>query len=285
MSSDPLQRHVRCVMAIGLICAAVGLAGCQTTRGTGQASSPEITGSINRPAQVARAATLPQVGENSTRNVAAYARVWDQDQGNVPAAMTYAASLRAIGQQNKVVEVLGETARRNPSDPVILAVYGKELAKAGMGEQASVVLKQAMTTGRADWSVYSAQGAVLDQMGRYAEARSHYEEALKRGGDRGTVLNNMGLSYALEGNLPQAEQVLTAAVGEPGNAGNAQLRQNLALVMGLRGNYDNARQVAGRDLPTNVVEGNMKVLKTIAAEPGDGRNPQKLSGVMRSNAG
>jgi len=267
MSSDRLRMLAKRALTLGTLCAAVALAGCQTTSRT-QPGSPEVTGSISRP-QPARttAATLPQMGENTTRNVAAYAKVWEQDQGNVPAAMTYAASLRAIGQQNKVVEVLGETARRNPSDPVILAVYGKELAKAGMGEQASVVLKQAMNTGQADWSVYSAQGAVLDQMGRHAEARSHYEQALQRGGDRGTVLNNMGLSYALEGNLNQAEQVLSAAASEPANAGNTQLRQNLALVMGLRGNYDNARQVAGRDLPSNVVEGNMKVLKTIAAVP------------------
>jgi len=262
MSFAPLRLQVRRVMTLGVMCVAVGLAGCQTTR-TGS-GSPEVTGSISRPAAAQPVASLPAVGEGSARNVAAQARVWEQDPSNVQAAMSYAANLRAIGQHEKAIEVLGETARRNPSDAVILGVYGKELAKAGMSDQASVALKQAMNTGRADWSVYSAQGAVLDQMGRHAEARSHYEEALRRGGERGKVLNNMGLSYALEGNLAQAEQVLKAAVAEPANAHNTQLRQNLALVMGLKGDYEGARQIAGRDLPSNVVEGNMNVLKTIA---------------------
>jgi Flp pilus assembly protein TadD len=45
------------------------------------------------------------------------------------------------------------------------------------------------------------------------------------------------------------------------------LRQNLALVVGLQGRFDEARQIASVDLPPDEVEANMAYLQKMLAQP------------------
>ncbi len=61
-----------------------------------------------------------------------------------------------------------------------------------------------------DWRILSAQGAALDQLGRYDEARQYYASALRIAPDEPTVLSNLGLSYVLSKDLPKAEDVFAS---------------------------------------------------------------------------
>src|SRR4030095_977850 len=62
-----------------------------------------------------------------------------------------------------------------------------------------------------DWTILSAQGATLDQLGRFDEARQYYASALKIAPDEPSVLCNLGLSYVLSKELPKAEEALRRA--------------------------------------------------------------------------
>ncbi len=93
---------------------------------------------------------------------------------------------------------------QNPANKVVLGEYGRALAEAGDYEQALEVLDRAHTPEQPDWHILSAQGAVLDQMGRHDEAQRHYLTALKIVPDEPSVLSNLGLSYALSKDLPKA---------------------------------------------------------------------------------
>ena len=75
-----------------------------------------------------------------------------------------------------------------------LALYGRALAEAGNYEQALEVLDRAHTPDQPDWHILSAQGAVLDQMGRHADAQRYYLTALKIVPDEPSVLSK---SWAL----------------------------------------------------------------------------------------
>src|SRR6202007_1747287 len=66
----------------------------------------------------------------------------------------------AVGQQGSIA---------NPKNKAVLAGYGRALADNGNFQQALDVLSQAHTPEDPDWRILSAQGAVLDQLGRYAE--------------------------------------------------------------------------------------------------------------------
>jgi Flp pilus assembly protein TadD len=69
--------------------------------------------------------------------------------------------------------VLEQATIAHPSDKTLLAGYGHALADNGNFQQAFDVLSRAHTPEDPDWRILSAQGAVLDQLGRYDEARQY----------------------------------------------------------------------------------------------------------------
>src|SRR5205807_1759033 len=101
----------------------------------------------------------------------------------------------------------------------------------------------------------SAQGAALDQLGRYEEARQYYTSALKIAPEEPSVLSNLGLSYALSKDLPKAEEILRRAYARAGT--NPRVRANLALVVGLQGRLAEAEGIvkagqSGEEAAANV---------------------------------
>ena len=97
--------------------------------------------------------------------------------------------------------MLEQASMRNPHDMPLLGAYGRALADAGDYNQALSVLGRAHTPDNPDWRILNAQGAVLDQLGRHAEAQRHYSAALKIVPDEPSILSNLGLSYALTKDL------------------------------------------------------------------------------------
>jgi Flp pilus assembly protein TadD len=134
-------------------------------------------------------------------------------------------------------------------------------------DQAQDVLGKVIAQGSNDWKVFSAMGSALDQQSKYAEARDYYQRALKIAPGNVAVMNNLGMSYALEGNLKQAEKTLREASDLPAGKNEPRVRQNLALVVGLQGRFDEARQIASTDLPPDQVEANMAYLQKMLSQP------------------
>jgi len=181
-------------------------------------------------------------------------------------AIHYAQALRGLGMHAQAVAVLQGLAVKNPRDLPVLAAYGKALADAGRLQEAANVLERAHTPDRPSWSVLSAQGSVADQMGDHAGAQTYYSAALKIKPDEPEVLSNLGLSYALERKMPQAEETLRLAAAQP--RADARVRQNLALVLSLDGKYAEAEAVSRKDMaPIDAAENVAQLKQTIAASP------------------
>lgn len=231
-----------------LVLSTLTLGGCQTS----PRADSMITGS-----------TEPA----SLKTTAEAAKRWEAQPGNVKLGLHYVGLLKSIGQTDKVLTVLGEMVNRDPTNSNLLTIYGKELAEAGRGKQASDVLHQLVVSGTADWKIHSALGSAYDQQGQFKEAREAYQTALKSKPGEISVLNNLGMSYALEGNLSEAEKTLRQAMTEPQGAREPRLRQNLALVVGLQGRFEEAKEIASKDLPPVQVEANMTYLRTMLAQP------------------
>src|SRR5262249_31144077 len=159
------------------------------------------------------------------------------------------------GQRSQAVAVLEEATLRNPDNKVLLGAYGRALADVGNYNQALDVLGKAHTPDQPDWRILSAQGAVLDQMGRHAEAQRYYASALKIAPDEPSVLSNLGLSYALAKDLPRAEASLRRATAQ--SSVDPRVRQNLALVIGLQGRFPEAEEIARADLPPDEAAANV----------------------------
>jgi Flp pilus assembly protein TadD len=190
-----------------------------------------------------------------------------ENPNDIDAAIAYARALRATDQRTQAVAVLEQASIRNPRSMPLLGAYGRALAEAGQYKQAIEALGRAHTPDNPDWSILNVQGAVLDQMGRHAEAQRHYAAALKIVPDEPSVLSNLGLSYLLTKDLKNAEITLRRAVAQP-NAG-PKVRQNLALVVGLRGRFEEAEKIASADLPDNEAAANVNYLRQMLAQQGD----------------
>jgi Flp pilus assembly protein TadD len=226
------------------------LAGCQNRAGA--LGSDDIT----------TASTSPP----SFKATAELGKKWEANPGNAQLGVAYANSLEKLGQIDQQLAVLKTTADANASNGQVQALYGKKLAQNGRSAEAVPVLERAIAAG-ADWRAHSALGSAYDQQGRYTEARAHYEKALAQKPNEISVLNNTGMSYIMEGNLKQAESVLQKAMALPNGRRAPQIRQNLALAVGLQGRFDEARKIASEDLPPDQIEANMAYLQKMLARP------------------
>lgn len=237
------------------VVAALALGSCSTT--TSGPSASDVTGSI-------RPESAPRSQVEWRQEMDTWGTRYRANPSDPDTAVKYAQSLRAIGQRAQAAAVLEQAAAHNPENRVVLGAYGRALADAGNFQQALDVLNRAHSQDQPDWRILSVQGAVLDQMGRHADAQRYYASALRLMPDEPSVLSNLGLSYALAKNLPQAETTLRRAAEQRGAA--PKVRQNLALVIGLQGRFQEAEQIASADLSPTEAQANVAYLRQMLAE-------------------
>jgi Flp pilus assembly protein TadD len=247
-------RPVRTVSWLATAAVAVALAlsaaGCKTT-------GDDVTGSLGIP-------SAPHTDAEWRHSAEVWGARYRANPGDAEAAINYAKALRATDQHVQAVAVLEQAALRNPRNMPLLGEYGRALAETGQYAQALDALERAHTPDNPDWRVLNAQGAVLDQMGRHLEAQRHYSSALKIVPNEPSVLSNLGLSYVLMKDLKRAEKTLRLAVAQP-NA-EPKVRQNLALVVGLEGRFDEAERIASADMPEAQAAANVAYLREMLAK-------------------
>lgn len=203
----------------------------------------------------------------SFRKTAELGDRWQGDQKNIELGLAYADGLEKFGQTDQQLQVLATLSEQNPQNESVQSIYGKKLIAAGRPGEAIPILEKAAASGPGDWRILSALGSAYDQQGQYSTARDAYQKALALQPNQISVLNNMGMSYALEGNLKQAEETLRNAMALPEGKTLPRLRQNLALVVGLQGRFEESRQIASEDLPPDEVEANMAYLQKMLSQP------------------
>ncbi len=265
MTDAQFGRH-RAMMKVVLLLGAAGLAlaGCKTT-----GSSTLLGGSSS--SQNAQAAQSPDI-----RRAAQAGAAWEKNQGDPALTMAYVRQLRALGSSDRAITVLQDSLKANPRNTAIQGEYGKQLAAAGKNDQASVVLQRAAAAPNASWQIHSTKGVVLDRLGRHKDAQDAYRAALRKSPGQISAMNNLGLSQAQNGQLKAAEGTLRQAYATPAGRKHSRLRQNLALVVGLQGRFEEAKTIVKADLPPQQVEQNIAYLRQMLAQP----NPwKKLSNL------
>jgi hypothetical protein len=130
---------------------------------------------------------------------------------------------------------------------------------------AQQTLKVAEAQGVKDWKTLSAQGTLRAKRGQHAEAQQYFLAALQEQPDAVSVINNLALSYALDGKANKSEELLRKAVA--GGQGDKRVRQNLAMVLGLQGKFEEARQVASVDMTEQEAKSSMAYMRNMLANP------------------
>ena len=174
-------------------------------------------------------------------------------------ALTFVAALRGIGSNERAIEVLSQSLIVHPDNPDVLMTLGRVFSAENnlMGAARAFEKTAIVAPDRAE--AWSAFGITLDKMERHDMAQAAYDKALALEPTRTSTLANYGLSLALQGDLPAAEAKLRLAAEQP----NADLRvtENLALILGLQGRYDEMAAVSSRFAPESIVKKNTALLQ------------------------
>lgn len=227
--------------------AVVGLGACASNRGS--MPSPDYSG-------MAAGQNLQTLAE-----LAARYKSNPRDRGII---IHYSAALRAVGQSQQAVAVLESGITAYPNDVDITVAYAKALTADGRFEQSLTVLDNVIRPEVPDWNALLVKGATLDQLGRNGEARQLYTQALTIAPGEASIEANLGLSYAMTNELGPAEQHLRRAVQMRG--ATSQIRQNLALIVGLQGRFDECRAIYAAELPPEQVESNMAYVRALLTQ-------------------
>lgn len=238
----------------GIVLLATALGGCMTK------TDPRTTGSIPVSSAPLETMTATQL-ENAEKSVGA---AYERNPKDRNAGLRYAEILRISGKNIQALAVMRQVAIAHPTDRDVLAAYGKAQAAAGQLEPALATIQRAQTPDRPDWRLYSAEGAVLDQLGRSDEARAKYRLALNTKPDEPSIISNLGMSYVLSGDLKTAETYMRSAAQKP--TADSHVRQNLALVIGLQGRFAEAEEIAKRELSQQQADANVTYLRSMLSQ-------------------
>jgi Flp pilus assembly protein TadD len=222
------------------------------------ATSPMTTGSIGSSGPAAQS---PGQRDAMLAQLAARYR---QNPSDRMTLIAYSGALRASNRPDQAVAVIEAGMPNGTRDPGILLAYAKALAAAGKFDQALNIVDDAIDPAAPDWNALSVKGAILDQSGRNEEARLAYGQALKLAPNEPSLHANLGLSYSMTNELGKAEAELRTASRLPG--ATSQIRQNLALIVGLQGRFDEAKSLLSAVLPPDQVEANMAYIKSLLTQ-------------------
>lgn len=227
--------------------AAIVLSACASNRG--QMGAADYAG-------MSQAQSQATLGELTAR--------YRANPGDRGVVIHYAAALRAAGQPQQAASALEQSMAANPGDVALSVAYAKALTASGRFEQSLEVLRNVIRPDAPDWNALLVMGATLDQMARHDEARQIYRQAAVAAPGEASIETNLGLSYAMTNELATAETHLRRAVQMRG--ATTQTRQNLALVVGLQGRFQEARAIYGAELPPEQVEANMAYVRALLTQ-------------------
>lgn len=207
-----------------------------------------------------------------------WASEYQKDAANLETTLELMRALRAIGSHDRVLEIAGTAVPIHPDNHDLYLEIGRTFLTQGKYDQATQALvRSADLSPPTDAAPLAVLGLAFDRMGEHEKAQTAYQYALDREPDRATTLSNYGLSLALTGQLEAAESALRRAVVAPG--ADVRVRQNLALILGLQGRFDEMRAI-DPNAPPRSIEANQRALQQMMAPTEDYSNLQNLDVVI-----
>ncbi len=194
----------------------------------------------------------------------AYRKLASVAPNNVEMTLGVARNLRYAGETLEARDVVAEALSRHPKESALLLESGKIQIALGRHLQAVDDLTLARSIDAGNWRTHMALGVARDNLGQFKEARESYQVALGLSQDNPSILNNMALSMAQDGEIADAVSMLELASRHP-NA-TVQIRQNLAVLKAVNGETEEAERLENQNLPPDMARHNMEYLRILGAK-------------------
>lgn len=200
---------------------------------------------------------------------------------DLKSAISFAKNLKAAGEKERALAVLQGASVHHGANKELASEYGRLALEAGQVGLAQNLLELAEDPGKPDWKVVSARGTAFAKQGQFTEAIPFYERAQSLAPDQVSVVSNLAMAYAANGEAPRAEVLLRKIADAPGS--DAKIRQNLVLVLGLQGKYDEAKLIAAKDVPPEAASANVEYVRQLVRATPQAA-PKAIPAVGRSDA-
>jgi Flp pilus assembly protein TadD len=245
---------------LGTVALSVALAGCAMTS---QSNNPEpVAQKANVEPALRQAAMMSERNASYGEAAQHYASLHAKYPQDKQITLALARNLRFAGNPQQAIAVLNSGTIAQSPDALTLLELGKDYLAADQLNLAKPTLERAKAAAPLNWEILSSLGVVYDYEGDYEQAQQQYDAALFMDPENPTVLNNKALSLAQQGRLDEAVTTMKVATDQP--SASAQARQNLALLMALKGDAGAAERLARKDLPPAVAEANIEYYKSLS---------------------
>ena len=188
-----------------------------------------------------------------------FAEQFDHDPTDAQMGLRLSNALRALGRNTEAADTAHKVLLFAPNNVDVLMAAARAHIADNNAFYAIDPLQQIITLKPKDWQAYSLIGVAYDQVKRTDDAQVAWATALKLSPNNATVLTNIAMAKVQAGDLAGAEPLLRTAAAQ--KDATLQVRQNLALVLGLEGKMAEAEKLLRQDLPPQQADANLAWLQ------------------------
>lgn len=188
-----------------------------------------------------------------------FANQYDHDPMNARLGLYLSNAMRALGRNEEAADAAHRVLLFAPDNVDVLVAAARAHIAGNNAFEAIDPLQHIIALKADNWQAYSLLGVAYDQVKRYDDAQAAWATALKLSPNNPAVLTNIAMSKVTNGDLAGAEPLLRTAVAQTG--ATLQIRQDLALVLGLQGKMPEAEKLLRQDLPPDQADANLAWLQ------------------------
>lgn len=177
----------------------------------------------------------------------------------------WAECLRRMGENEKALDAFDAILKEDPKNIDAQEGRGLTLMQLGKTADAGRAFEKIMKTDKKRWRTLNALGILFVNKNMIPEAMAYYKESLKESEDNPAVVNNVGLSHAVDGKYARAINALELAARlSKSEQQRKQINLNLAMVYGVSGDMDTAKQIASKHLEGPALDNNLGLYAHLA---------------------
>lgn len=199
---------------------------------------------------------------------------FETDPADAEAGAGLAQALRQLGRSDEAAVAATRALVAHPDDGVLLMELARAHVARGQGFYAIDPARKAAALSPKDWRPQTLLAVAYEQAERDDEAEAAHRQAVALAPNEAVPLANYAMHLAAKGDLAGAEAQLRRAATLP--SASIQVRQNLALVVGLQGRLPEAEKLARADLPPEQVANNLAYLRAAIGQAGANRSWESL---------
>lgn len=188
-----------------------------------------------------------------------YQRTARENANHVPSRLGLAMIYNKLGASDMAISFYQQVLIIDPDNAQAKHGLARSLLSKNRPEEALVYLQEISRKNPANHKIYNSLGLAHDLMGLSEKAQMQYGLGLNIKPDDISLLNNLALSFALEGQYAPSIRLLSKAINLDYSVTKAQ--QNLVMVYVMSGEENTARKIGAGLMNDEELENNIKHYK------------------------